>query len=73
MYRSTEPPPAGQARVNTFETGLGLRVDIEAALAYALGPFSGILLLILERHNDYVRFHAWQSSLVFTIMIVGVI
>ncbi|GAA5810916.1 hypothetical protein MFLAVUS_004344 [Mucor flavus] len=53
-------------RVNKYETTLPIRVDIEASLAYVLGPVTGLLLLILERQNDYVRFHAWQSSLVFS-------
>jgi len=52
-------------RVNKYETGLGIRVDIEAALAYSLGALSGVLLLVAETKNDYVRFHAWQSSLLF--------
>ncbi|KAI8083552.1 hypothetical protein BDF21DRAFT_337339 [Thamnidium elegans] len=47
-------------RVNKYETTLPIRVDIEASLAYILGPVTGLLLLILERQNDYVRFHAWQ-------------
>ncbi|KAI8083233.1 uncharacterized protein B0P05DRAFT_507858 [Gilbertella persicaria] len=53
-------------RVNKYETSLPIRVDVEAALAYVLGPVTGLLLLILERQNDYVRFHAWQSSLTFS-------
>lgn len=53
--------------VSEFDTSLGLRLDYEACLAYlAFPPLGGILLLILERKSDYVRFHAWQSSLLFT-------
>ncbi|CDH53725.1 hypothetical protein BATDEDRAFT_89137 [Lichtheimia corymbifera JMRC:FSU:9682] len=52
-------------RVNKYETRLPIRVDIEAALTYILGPITGILFLILETKNDYVRFHAWQSSALF--------
>lgn len=32
-----------------------------AALAYLAGPFSGALVLWVERRNRDVRFHAWQS------------
>lgn len=32
-------------------------------LAYLAGPLSGLLVLIAERSNDRVRFHAWQSIL----------
>ncbi|KAK7221919.1 hypothetical protein V2G26_009922 [Clonostachys chloroleuca] len=55
------------AEVSEFDTSLGLRLDYEACLAYlAFPPVGAIILLILERNSDYVRFHAWQSSLVFT-------
>ncbi|KAH8554607.1 hypothetical protein BGW37DRAFT_517138 [Umbelopsis sp. PMI_123] len=55
----------GGVRVNKYETKVPIRVDIEAALTYVLGPITGVIFLILETQNDYVRFHAWQSSLVF--------
>ncbi|KAI0126205.1 hypothetical protein BJ170DRAFT_634145 [Xylariales sp. AK1849] len=59
----------GASSVEAFDTSLGLRLDYEAAAAYvALPPLGAIILLILERKSDYVRFHAWQSSLLFTVM-----
>lgn len=30
-----------------------------------LPPAGGVVLLLFEHKSDYVRFHAWQSSLVF--------
>src|ERR687897_399152 len=39
----------------------GLDPSIAAALAYLAGPFSGIVILLAEKSNRYVRFHAWQS------------
>lgn len=36
-----------------------------AILSYALGWFSGLLFLIFERENRYVRFHALQSLIFF--------
>jgi uncharacterized membrane protein len=39
----------------------GLEPRLAAALAYLSGPFSGVLILLVERANGYVRFHAWQS------------
>ncbi|GAW20076.1 hypothetical protein ANO14919_095700 [Xylariales sp. No.14919] len=57
--------------VSEFDTSLGIRLDYEAVLAYiGIPPLGAIILLILERKSDYVRFHAWQSSLVFTAMFV---
>ncbi|KXS10991.1 hypothetical protein M427DRAFT_115419 [Gonapodya prolifera JEL478] len=70
---STRYPPDIQAaaeRVNKYETSLPIRLDFESALSYALGPVTGLLLLIFETKNDYVRFHAWQSTLIFASMLV---
>lgn|SRR5688572_2065726 len=39
----------------------GLSAHVAATLAYLAGPFSGVLILLAERTNSYVRFHAWQS------------
>ncbi|KAG1825948.1 uncharacterized protein BJ212DRAFT_1317122 [Suillus subaureus] len=49
-----------------WETSYGLRVDVLSAFAYILGPISALILLVLETHNDYVRFHAYQSALLMT-------
>ncbi|KAK3323674.1 hypothetical protein B0T19DRAFT_443151 [Cercophora scortea] len=63
---------AREGMVSEFDTSLGMRLDYEACLAYlVLPPLGAILLLILERKSDYVRFHAWQSSLLFTAMFVA--
>ena len=40
-----------------------LQSNLLAVFAYAFGCFSGLLLLIVERHDRYVRFHAMQSTL----------
>ena len=50
----------------------GLNENVAAALSYILGPFSGIAVLVMERENKFVRFHALQSTLWFLfIMVVG--
>jgi uncharacterized membrane protein len=36
-----------------------------AALSYAVGLISGIIVLSIEKTDGYVRFHAWQSVLAF--------
>lgn len=38
---------------------------MKGAAAYLLGPITGIILLLIEKKNEYVRFHAMQSTLVF--------
>ena len=45
------------------ESSTGLDPHVAATLAYLAGPFSGVLILLAERTNSYVRFHAWQSVL----------
>lgn len=47
------------------KTSLGLSENVEAALSYFLGWASGILFLIIERDNEFVKFHAMQSTLTF--------
>ncbi len=37
---------------------------VKGALAYLLGPISGIALLLIER-DHFVRFHAMQSTVTF--------
>jgi uncharacterized membrane protein len=39
----------------------GLEPPFAAALAYLAGPFSGVIILLAERTNRFVRFHAWQA------------
>ncbi|KAK0662631.1 hypothetical protein DIS24_g1711 [Lasiodiplodia hormozganensis] len=61
----------GRENLDLFETRLGIRMDWEACLAYLLlPPAGGVLLLVLEHRSDYVRFHAWQSALLFSFMFV---
>lgn len=40
------------------------------ALAYLLGPITGIILLVTEKKNENVRFHAMQSTVVFGAIIL---
>jgi len=42
-----------------------------AALSYVLGPVTGIAVLIMERENKFVRFHALQSTLWFLMLWVA--
>jgi uncharacterized membrane protein len=34
-----------------------------AAIAYLLGPVTGIACILLYRDDPYIRFHGWQSLL----------
>lgn len=47
------------------KSSLGLNQNITAVLAYVFGWVSGLIILLLEKDNAYVRFHAMQSIVVF--------
>jgi uncharacterized membrane protein len=51
-------------------TALGIDENIEGLLCYVLGFITGILFLILEKENKFVRFHAMQSTATFIILFV---
>ena len=73
-----EPPAAGSQRrsprmadgprrlssTSLGTTVSGLDPNVAAALAYAVGWVSGVVLLVFEP-NKFVRFHALQSTIVF--------
>ncbi|MBI2868776.1 MAG: DUF4870 domain-containing protein [Chloroflexi bacterium] len=47
------------------KTSSGLQQNIAGLLCYVLGWITGIIFLIIEKDNKFVRFHAWQSIIVF--------
>ena len=56
------------------KTSIGLDENIAGLLCYVLGWVSGVVFLIIEQENKLVRYHAFQSIIVFGILtIAGVI
>lgn len=47
------------------KTATGLDPNVAAALAYGVGWVTGIIFLLAEPKNRFVRFHAMQSTIVF--------
>ncbi|MFW6111153.1 MAG: DUF4870 domain-containing protein [Thermoproteota archaeon] len=47
------------------KTELGLGENVEGALCYVLGWITGIVFLVLEGKNDFIKFHAMQSIVTF--------
>jgi len=47
----------------------GLNKNTSGALAYVLGPVTGIIFLVIEK-DKFVRFHAAQSVVVFVSLFV---
>ncbi len=58
-----DPTPREGALSSNAPSSTGLDPNLAAALAYLAGPFSGVLILLVERANGTIRFHAWQSIL----------
>ncbi|MFC1980839.1 DUF4870 domain-containing protein [Chloroflexota bacterium] len=50
------------------DTKTGLAENVACLLCYVLGWVSGIVFLIIEPENKLVRFHAFQSIIVFAII-----
>lgn len=47
------------------KTSTGLQQNVAGLLCYVLGWVTGIVFLLLEKDNRFVRFHAVQSIVVF--------
>ena len=50
---------------HTERTSTGFDANLAAALSYLVGFVTGIIFLVLEKENRFVRFHALQSTLLF--------
>jgi uncharacterized membrane protein len=53
------------AMLHTEKTSTGLNANLAAALSYLVGFVTGIIFLLVEKENKFVRFHAMQSTLLF--------
>ena len=51
---------------HTEKTSTGFDANVAAALSYLVGFVTGIIFLLVEKDNKFVRFHAMQSTLVFS-------
>lgn len=66
IEREKQTVPAG--------TSTGLSPNVAGLLCYVAGWISGIIFLVLEQRNRFVRFHAAQSIVTFgTITVAGII
>ena len=56
------------------KTSTGLNENIAGLLCYVLGWISGLVFILIEPDNKFVRFHALQSIVVFAAAnVIGVI
>ena len=51
--------------VAEVETSLGTTQNVAGLLTYILGWVTGIVFLLIEKDNSFVRFHAMQSIVIF--------
>ena len=59
---------------HTERTSSGFNANVAAALSYLIGFVSGLIFLLVEKDNKFVRFHAMQSTLFFIgIVIIDVV
>jgi uncharacterized membrane protein len=52
------------------KTSASINLNTAAALSYVLGLISGIIFFVLEKENTFVRFHAIQSVLFSSFLLV---
>jgi len=53
------------------KTSAGLEENVAGLLCYVLGWISGLVFILIEKENKFVRFHAMQSIIVFGIICVA--
>jgi uncharacterized membrane protein len=54
------PEPA-----KSTDTSTGLEANVAGLLCYAVGWITGLVMILLEKKNGFVRFHAVQSIVAF--------
>ncbi len=47
------------------KTSTGIEPKVAALLSYLVGWVTGLIFFLIEKDNKYVRFHAFQSMVVF--------
>ena len=58
----------------TTDTSLGIEPNLGGLLSYALWWITGLVMVLLEKKNGFIRFHAVQSMVTFgaiTILLVA--
>jgi len=56
------------------KTSTGLEPNLAAALSYLCGWVTGLIFFLMEKDNNFVRFHALQSIIVsagFTVLMIA--
>lgn len=52
----------------------GMSSNVAGFLSYLFGFITGIIFLIIKRDDKFVRYHAWQSIIVFgTLFVIDIV
>ena len=63
-------PTEGAAKPEA-ESSTGLSANVAGLLCYVAGWITGIVFVVLEKKSIFVKFHAWQSIMVFGVLTVA--
>jgi uncharacterized membrane protein len=66
--------PLDQPPMPPKQTSTGLEPNLAGALSYLCGWVTGLIFFLMEKDNQFVRFHAMQSIIVsaaFTILFIA--
>ena len=56
------------------KTSTGIQENVAGLLSYLAGWITGLVFILLEQENKFIRFHAMQSIIVFgSIFVVGTV
>ena len=66
----TNPMPLTGPAPSVARSSSGLAPNVASALAYVLGIITGVIFLVIEKENRFVRFHAAQSIAVTLVLVV---
>jgi uncharacterized membrane protein len=61
IAQRTDPRDRITRGAHSRKSATGLRPRTAGVLSYLAGPVSGVIMLVAEPEQPFVRFHAWQS------------
>jgi uncharacterized membrane protein len=66
QYQPPQPPQEfPSSSVPPQKTSMGMEPNMAAALSYLCGWVTGLIFFLMEKENNFVRFHAMQSIVTF--------
>lgn len=63
-------PTGSTGTPRTTASSGSLAPNVAGALAYILGAITGVIFLVIEKENRFVRFHAAQSIAITILLVV---